>query len=76
MMEPLNCVWICARTVAKSGQGAVETVDRAMRRKWRDCPGEGADSTTPAGRGLGGARNPASDFVREAVHVAKVAKAR
>jgi len=50
-------------------------VDRANAAQVADASEKVQIHTTLAGRRVGGARIRASDFVREAVHVAKVAKA-
>src|SRR4029077_75866 len=53
-----------------------ETVDRANAAQVAGLPPEKVQiHTTLLGGGFGRRANPASDFVREAVHVAKVAKA-
>src|SRR6202158_4061544 len=77
MMEPLNCVVDLKAESCEIWTGTqFETVDAANAAKVAGLPPEKVQiHTTLLGGGLGRRANPASDFVVEAVHVAKVAKA-
>jgi isoquinoline 1-oxidoreductase subunit beta len=77
MMEPLNCVVDLRSDSCEIWTGTqFETVDRANAAQVAGLPPEKVQiHTTMLGGGFGRRANPASDFVREAVHVAKVAKA-
>jgi isoquinoline 1-oxidoreductase beta subunit len=77
MMEPLNCVVDLRADSCELWTGTqFETVDRANAAKVAGLPPEKVKlNTTLLGGGFGRRANPASDFVVEAVHVAKVAKA-
>ena len=77
MMEPLNCVVDLHADGCEIWTGTqFETVDRANAAQVAGLPPEKVQiHTTLLGGGFGRRANPASDFVREAVHVAKVAKA-
>jgi isoquinoline 1-oxidoreductase beta subunit len=77
MMEPLNCVVDLRSDSCEIWTGTqFETVDRANAAQVAALPPERVlIHTTLLGGGFGRRANPASDFVREAVHVAKVAKA-
>src|ERR1700730_12013784 len=77
MMEPLNCVVDLRADSCEIWTGTqFETVDRANAAQVAELPPEKVQiHTTLLGRGFGRRANPASDFVREAVHVAKAAKA-
>src|SRR6266478_6514562 len=77
MMEPLNCVVDLRADSCEIWTGTqFETVDRANAAHVAGLPPENVQiHTTLLGGGFGRRANPASDFVREAVHVAKVAKA-
>jgi isoquinoline 1-oxidoreductase subunit beta len=77
MMEPLNCVVDLRADSCEIWTGTqFETVDRARAAEVAGLPPEKVQiHTTLLGGGFGRRANPASDFVREAVHVAKVAKA-
>src|SRR6202171_1258230 len=77
MMEPLNCVVDLRADGCEIWTGTqFETVDRANAASVAGLPPEKVQiHTTLLGGGFGRRANPASDFVREAVHVAKVAKA-
>jgi len=77
MMEPLNCVVDLRADSCEIWTGTqFETVDRASAAQVAGLPPEKVQiHTTLLGGGFGRRANPASDFVREAVHVAKVAKA-
>jgi isoquinoline 1-oxidoreductase subunit beta len=77
MMEPLNCVVDLRPDSAELWTGTqFETVDRANAAKTAGLPPEKVQiHTTLLGGGFGRRANPASDFVIEAVEVAKVAKA-
>jgi len=77
MMEPLNCVVDLRSDSCEIWTGTqFETVDRANAAQVAGLPPEKVQiHTTLLGGGFGRRANPASDFVREAVHVAKVAKA-
>src|SRR5205807_7669967 len=77
MMEPLNCVVDLRPDSCEIWTGTqFETVDRANAAQVAGLPPEKVQiHTTLLGGGFGRRANPASDFVVEAVHVAKVAKA-
>jgi len=77
MMEPLNCVVDLRADGCEIWTGTqFETVDRANAAKTAGLPPEKVQiHTTLLGGGFGRRANPASDFVVEAVQVAKVAKA-
>jgi isoquinoline 1-oxidoreductase subunit beta len=77
MMEPLNCVVDLRADGCELWTGTqFETVDRANAAQVAGLPPEKVKvNTTLLGGGFGRRANPASDFVVEAVHVAKVAKA-
>jgi isoquinoline 1-oxidoreductase subunit beta len=77
MMEPLNCVVDLRADSCEIWTGTqFETVDRANAAKTAGLPPEKVQiHTTLLGGGFGRRANPASDFVIEAVEVAKVAKA-
>ena len=77
MMEPLNCVVDLKTDSCEIWTGTqFETVDHASAAKVAGLPPEKVKlHTTLLGGGFGRRANPASDFVVEAVHVAKVAKA-
>jgi isoquinoline 1-oxidoreductase subunit beta len=77
MMEPLNCVVDLRVDSCEIWTGTqFETVDRAMAAKTAGLAPEKVQiHTTLLGGGFGRRANPASDFVVEAVEVAKVAKA-
>src|SRR5438445_6061392 len=77
MMEPVNCVVDLRADSCEIWTGTqFETVDRARAAEVAGLPPDKVQiHTTLLGGGLGRRANPASDFVREAVHVAKVAKA-
>jgi isoquinoline 1-oxidoreductase beta subunit len=77
MMEPLNCVVDLRADSCELWTGTqFETVDRANAAKVAGLPPEKVKlNTTLLGGGFGRRANPASDFVVEAMHVAKVAKA-
>ena len=77
MMEPLNCVVDLRADNCEIWTGTqFETVDRARAAEVAGLPPEKVQiHTTLLGGGFGRRANPASDFVREAVQVAKVAKA-
>ncbi len=77
MMEPLNCVVDLRSDTCEIWTGTqFETVDRANAAKTAGLPPEKVKiNTTLLGGGFGRRANPASDFVVEAVHVAKIAKA-
>jgi len=77
MMEPLNCVVDLRADSCELWTGTqFETVDRAAAAKVAGLPPEKVKvNTTLLGGGFGRRANPASDFIVEAVHVAKVAKA-
>jgi isoquinoline 1-oxidoreductase subunit beta len=76
-MEPLNCVVDLRADSCEIWTGTqFETVDRQRAAEVAGLPPEKVQiHTTFLGGGFGRRANPASDFVREAVHVAKVAKA-
>ena len=77
MMEPLNCVVDLRADSCEIWTGTqFETVDRAAAANAAGLPPEKVQlHTTLLGGGFGRRANPASDFVVEAVHVAKIAKA-
>jgi len=77
MMEPLNCVVDLKADSCEIWTGTqFQTVDRLNAAKVAGLPPEKVQiHTTLLGGGFGRRANPASDFVVEAVHVAKVAKA-
>jgi len=77
MMEPLNCVVDLRADSCELWTGTqFETIDRANAAQVAGLPPEKVKvNTTLLGGGFGRRANPASDFVVEAVHVAKVAKA-
>jgi isoquinoline 1-oxidoreductase beta subunit len=77
MMEPLNCVVDLRADSCEIWTGTqFETVDRANAAKTAGLPPEKVQiHTTLLGGGFGRRANPSSDFVIEAVQVAKVAKA-
>jgi isoquinoline 1-oxidoreductase subunit beta len=77
MMEPLNCVVDLKDDSCEIWTGTqFETVDRANAAKAAGLSPEKVKiNTTLLGGGFGRRANPASDFVVEAVQVAKVAKA-
>jgi isoquinoline 1-oxidoreductase subunit beta len=77
MMEPLNCVVDLRSDSCEIWTGTqFETVDRQNAAQAAALPPERVQiHTTLLGGGFGRRANPASDFVVEAVHVAKAAKA-
>jgi isoquinoline 1-oxidoreductase beta subunit len=77
MMEPLNCLVDLRSDSCEIWTGTqFETVDRANAAKAAALPPERVEiHTTLLGGGFGRRANPSSDFVVEAVHVAKAAKA-
>src|SRR6195256_5096804 len=77
MMEPLNCVVDLRADSCEIWTGTqFETVDRANAAQVAGLPAEKVQiHTTLLGGGFGRRANPASDFVVEATHVAKIAKA-
>jgi isoquinoline 1-oxidoreductase subunit beta len=77
MMEPLNCVVDLRPDSCEIWTGTqFETVDRANAAQAAALPPERVEiHTTLLGGGFGRRANPISDFVVEAVHVAKAAKA-
>src|ERR1700704_3651387 len=77
MMEPLNCVVDLRTDSCEIWTGTqFETVDRANAAQVAGLPAEKVQiHTTLLGGGFGRRANPASDFVVEATHVAKIAKA-
>jgi isoquinoline 1-oxidoreductase beta subunit len=77
MMEPLNCVVDLRADSCEIWTGTqFETVDRASGAQAAGLPPEKVQiHTTLLGGGFGRRANPNSDFVVEAVHVAKVARA-
>ncbi len=77
MMEPLNCVVDLRADSCELWTGTqFETVDRLNAAKVAGLPPEKVKvNTTLLGGGFGRRANPLSDFVVEAVYVAKVAKA-
>jgi isoquinoline 1-oxidoreductase beta subunit len=76
MMEPLNCVVDLRADSCELWTGTqFETGDRASAARVAGLPPEKVKiNTTLLGGGFGRRANVASDFVVEAVHVAKVAK--
>ncbi len=76
MMEPLNCVVDLRADSCEIWTGTqFETVDRASAAQVAGLPPEKVQiHTTLLGGGFGRRANPNSDFVVEAVHVAKAAK--
>jgi isoquinoline 1-oxidoreductase beta subunit len=76
MMEPLNCVVDLHPDRCEIWTGTqFETVDRAAAANVAGLPPEKVEiHTTLLGGGFGRRANPKSDFVVEAVHVAKAAK--
>ena len=76
MMEPLNCVVDLRADSCEIWTGTqFQTVDRLNAAKVAGLPPEKVQiHTTLLGGGFGRRANPVSDFVVEAVHVAKVAK--
>jgi len=77
MMEPLNCVVDLRADSCEIWTGTqFETGDRAAAAQVAGLPPEKVQiHTTLLGGGFGRRANPNSDFVVEAVHVAKAAKA-
>jgi isoquinoline 1-oxidoreductase subunit beta len=77
MMEPLNCVVDLRADSCELWTGTqFETIDRANAAKVAGLSPEKVKlNTTLLGGGFGRRANPASDFVVEAMHVAKIAKA-
>ena len=77
MMEPLNCAVDLRADTCEIWTGTqFQTVDRANAAKIAGLPPERVQiHTTYLGGGFGRRANPQSDFVVEAVHVAKVAGA-
>ena len=77
MMEPLNCVVDLRSESCEIWTGTqFETVDRANAAHAAALPPDRVQiHTTLLGGGFGRRANPNSDFVVEAVHVAKAAKA-
>jgi isoquinoline 1-oxidoreductase beta subunit len=77
MMEPLNCVVDLRADSCEIWTGTqFQTVDRLNAAKVAGlAPDKVQIHTTLLGGGFGRRANPASDFVMEAVHVAKAAKA-
>jgi isoquinoline 1-oxidoreductase beta subunit len=77
MMEPLNCVVDLRSDSCELWTGTqFQTVDRAQAAKTAGLPPEKVKiNTTLLGGGFGRRANPASDFIIEAVNVAKIAKA-
>jgi isoquinoline 1-oxidoreductase beta subunit len=77
MMEPLNCVVDLRSDLCKIWTGTqFETVDRANAAQAAALPPDRVlIHTTLLGGGFGRRANPNSDFVVEAVHVARAAKA-
>jgi isoquinoline 1-oxidoreductase subunit beta len=75
MMEPLNCVVDLRADSCEVWTGSqFQTVDRANAAKVAGLPAERVQlHTTFLGGGFGRRANPQSDFVVEAVHVAKAA---
>jgi isoquinoline 1-oxidoreductase beta subunit len=76
-MEPLNCVVDLRADSCEIWTGTqFETADRASAAQVVGLPPEKVQiHTTLLGGGFGRRANPASDFVVEAAHVAKIAKA-
>jgi isoquinoline 1-oxidoreductase subunit beta len=77
MMEPLNCVVDLRTDSCELWTGTqFQTIDRANAAKVAGLPPEKVQiHTTFLGGGFGRRANPSSDFVMEAVHVAKAAGA-
>jgi isoquinoline 1-oxidoreductase beta subunit len=77
MMEPLNCVVDLRADSCEIWTGTqFETIDRANAAQVAGLPPEKVQiHTMLLGGGFGRRANPVSDFVVEAVHVAKIAKA-
>jgi isoquinoline 1-oxidoreductase beta subunit len=77
MMEPLNCVVDLRSDSCDVWTGSqFQTIDRANAAKVAGLPNEKVQlHTTFLGGGFGRRANPQSDFVVEAVHVAKAAGA-
>jgi len=77
MMEPLNCVVDLRADSCEVWTGSqFQTVDRANAARVAGLPNEKVQlHTTFLGGGFGRRANPQSDFVVEAVHVAKAAGA-
>jgi isoquinoline 1-oxidoreductase subunit beta len=77
MMEPLNCVVDLRADSCEVWTGSqLQTVDRANAARIAGLPNEKVQlHTTFLGGGFGRRANPQSDFVVEAVHVAKAAGA-
>jgi isoquinoline 1-oxidoreductase beta subunit len=77
MMEPLNCVVDLRADSCELWTGTqFETIDRANAAEVAGLsPDKVQIHTTLLGGGFGRRANPASDFIVEAVHVAKVARA-
>src|SRR5580704_13458724 len=77
MMEPLNCVVDLRQDSCEVWTGSqFQTIDRANAAKIAGLPNERVQlHTTFLGGGFGRRANPQSDFVVEAVHVAKAAGA-
>ena len=77
MMEPLNCVVDLRADSCELWTGTqFETIDRAAAANVAGLPPEKVKlNTTLLGGGFGRRANPASDFIVEAVQVAKIAKA-
>ena len=77
MMEPLNCVVDLRADSCELWTGTqFETIDRANAAQVAGLsPDKVQIHTTLLGGGFGRRANPASDFIVEAVHVAKVARA-
>jgi isoquinoline 1-oxidoreductase beta subunit len=77
MMEPLNCVVDLRAGSCEIWTGTqFETIDRLQAAKVAGLPPEKVQiHTTLLGGGFGRRANPDSDFVVEAMHVAKAAKA-
>ncbi|MGA8858775.1 MAG: xanthine dehydrogenase family protein molybdopterin-binding subunit, partial [Candidatus Sulfotelmatobacter sp.] len=77
MMEPLNCVVDLRPDSCEVWTGSqFQTIDRANAAKIAGLPNEKVQlHTTFLGGGFGRRANPQSDFVVEAVHVAKAAGA-
>jgi isoquinoline 1-oxidoreductase beta subunit len=77
MMEPLNCVVDLRPDSCELWTGTqFQTIDRMQAAKTAGLPPEKVKlNTTLLGGGFGRRANPASDFIIEAVNVAKIAKA-
>ncbi len=77
MMEPLNCVVDLRPDSCELWTGTqFQTIDRANAAKIAGLPAEKVQiHTTFLGGGFGRRANPASDFVIEAMHIAKAAGA-